>query len=791
MRRRKLFRGLAIIFMGLIFLSVPRAACAQTETFPFWFDLIPTLADGRITVRIDISNRADWRIDDVTITVPIPPGTRFDAAQVLPVNRVSVTDGAVTIRLADVYNYAGGNSFTLAITDPHQTVFPLSATVHWNGERPGSETIALQPFDITRAPLGWQPAAPRLQLQAKAVTTADGTLTLSIFPKATDKNFRMWDVRISVPVPDGLTFVSADAPQPFSAGFDGQTVVFSAIELPRLVDFPPLAATFTLKKPAATIAARIWAQWTNGPRDPVHLGNFSVQYVDTGVSEPLPPATEMFALDATIAAPNIPQLTVFDRTGDVPFAPYDLQAVSFYQYENGTKLVFRTAENPAASVEFSLYIDGDCDPNTGAAVHGLGAEYRLNFPAHATRATIVPWHAAAGDWDWDAGAEQSAGVQENVVTIAFPYNAVSAGQPFCWVVSGKDTTTDYFPDPPLDWIPDEAAPDLSRYQLAPPMFSGAQGKIAVPLFNSAGFYDVYLFGAFSGAGLAQITYARQPNFAADGRTLLVNHQQFSAQNRFSYTFFDGRRVTFVFKNFNAAEKIFEYSVARKTETLASVDARDAFPFYNPQGTEFVFSSVAPAGATSDAPFLAIRPAGTPPEPDGASYRVLASQAAPDGVRGHFPVWTDGGAIAFNPCLPSSLRVDCGIYALDAAADTASAHPAAAVQLTTGASDIPADAGGGRIAFSSRRNGDWEAYVMRNDGSAVKNLSNAPAATDGLPTFSPDGRWVAFVSDRDGAWAVWVVPVTGGEPQKLFALPDKDPWGTGDLAWYFERMSWSP
>jgi len=787
MRRRRLFRGLAIVLMGVMLLSMPRAARAQTDTFPFWFDLVPTLADGRITVRLDISSRADWRITDVTITVPIPAGTRFESAQVLPVNRVSVTAGAITIRLADVYNYAGGNSFTLAITDPRQTVFPLSATVRWNGERPDSETVTLQPFDITRTPLGWQPAAPRLQLQAKAVTTADGSLTLSIFPKATDKTFRMWDVRVSIPVPDGLTFVSADAPQPFSAGFDGQTVVFSAIELPRLVDFPPLVATFTLKKPAETIAAKIWAQWTNGPRDPVHLGDFSVQYVDTGIPEPLPPATEIFALDATVTAPEVPQLTLFDRAGDVPFAPYDLMAVFFRQYENGTKLVFRTAENPTALSEFSLYIDSDCNPNTGAAVHGLGAEYRINFPARATRATVVPWRAGAVDWDWDASAEQSAGVQGNEITIAFPYNAVAAGQPFCWVASGKDTTTDYFPDPPPDWVPDEVSAAVSRYQLAPPTFSGAQGKIAVPLFNSVGFYDVYLFGAFSGTELAQITYARQPNFAADGRTLLVNHQRFSAQNRFSYTFFDGRRVTFVFKNFSTAEKIFEYSVARKTEIPVSVDARDAFPFYNPQGTEFVFTTPLADGS----PVLARRPAGTPLEPGKISYRVLASQAEPDGVRGNFSVWTDDGTIAFNPCLPASLRLDCGIYALDDASTTASAHPAAAVQLTTGASDIPADAGGGRIAFFSRRGGDWEVYVMRNDGSAVKNLSGAPAAIDGLPTFSPDGRWVAFVSDRGGQWAVWVVPVTGGEPQKLFTLPDKDPWGDGDLAWYFERISWSP
>ena len=47
---------------------------------------------------------------------------------------------------------------------------------------------------------------------------------------------------------------------------------------------------------------------------------------------------------------------------------------------------------------------------------------------------------------------------------------------------------------------------------------------------------------------------------------------------------------------------------------------------------------------------------------------------------------------------------------------------------------------------------------------------APASQDGLGTFSPDGKMVAFVSNRGGGWAVWVVKVDGTGLTKLFNLP---------------------
>ena len=73
-----------------------------------------------------------------------------------------------------------------------------------------------------------------------------------------------------------------------------------------------------------------------------------------------------------------------------------------------------------------------------------------------------------------------------------------------------------------------------------------------------------------------------------------------------------------------------------------------------------------------------------------------------------------------------------------------------------------------------------------------NVSNSPTSNDGVPTISPDGKWVAFASDRDGAWAIFAVPSTGGAVQKVFDFPKSNPWiQVGDREWFNERMSWAP
>jgi TolB protein len=161
------------------------------------------------------------------------------------------------------------------------------------------------------------------------------------------------------------------------------------------------------------------------------------------------------------------------------------------------------------------------------------------------------------------------------------------------------------------------------------------------------------------------------------------------------------------------------------------------------------------------------------------------------IQGTNPVWTSNDMIAFKACNSWSGFGKCGIYLVPSSSTKGLSDGYIPRQLTQGLSDTPTDTKSDLIAFMSTHDGNWEAYVMDLNGDGVKNLSDSPNSSDGLPTISPDGNWLAFISDRDGLWAFWVAPLVGGPAQKLFDLPVAIPWGTKDLDWTNERISWGP
>ncbi|MBA2301147.1 MAG: PD40 domain-containing protein [Acidobacteria bacterium] len=68
---------------------------------------------------------------------------------------------------------------------------------------------------------------------------------------------------------------------------------------------------------------------------------------------------------------------------------------------------------------------------------------------------------------------------------------------------------------------------------------------------------------------------------------------------------------------------------------------------------------------------------------------------------------------------------------------------------------------GKLVFSYH----GDIWVANQDGSSPSRLT-AHVGRDAFPRFSPDGKLIAFTSNRFGNDDVFVIPVTGGEPRQL-------------------------
>lgn len=81
-----------------------------------------------------------------------------------------------------------------------------------------------------------------------------------------------------------------------------------------------------------------------------------------------------------------------------------------------------------------------------------------------------------------------------------------------------------------------------------------------------------------------------------------------------------------------------------------------------------------------------------------------------------------------------------------------------------------------IAFYSARDGNplRKIYVMNADGSGQQRITNGPG-NDIWPDLSPDGRYVAFASNRTGNNEIFVADLNGGMLVNVSNHPGDDNW----------------
>jgi hypothetical protein len=277
------------------------------------------------------------------------------------------------------------------------------------------------------------------------------------------------------------------------------------------------------------------------------------------------------------------------------------------------------------------------------------------------------------------------------------------------------------------------------------------GKIAFPRFDPARqTYDIHLC-RFDGTACQRIAeQASQPDFLPDGTQLVVHSWKP-----------DDKGITVITVTGRPVWKI--------TDELEA--ARPSVDF---QGERYVYHSRVESDRQP-------RLFGT----YAAETRPIVREAST--VVGHSPSWTPGRRILYSGCLIN----DCGIIVMQADGT----FPR---QIVAGGSETNAEASpdGQRIAFMSRRDGNWEVYVASLDGGRPQRLTQNPS-NDGLPTWSPDGQYLAFVTDRDGPWAVWIVQPDGSEQRRLFEIGGPLAGQVRGAAphelhgWLEERISWAP
>lgn len=97
--------------------------------------------------------------------------------------------------------------------------------------------------------------------------------------------------------------------------------------------------------------------------------------------------------------------------------------------------------------------------------------------------------------------------------------------------------------------------------------------------------------------------------------------------------------------------------------------------------------------------------------------------------------------------------------------------------------------GSSIAFMSKEGSHWEIFTVNPDGSGMTALTRPSTTLAGVlpsnaaPAWSPDGQYIAFVSNRTeagnaGPWRVWVMNADGSNQQPL-DLPFTIDYGFGD------------
>ena len=94
--------------------------------------------------------------------------------------------------------------------------------------------------------------------------------------------------------------------------------------------------------------------------------------------------------------------------------------------------------------------------------------------------------------------------------------------------------------------------------------------------------------------------------------------------------------------------------------------------------------------------------------------------------------------------------------------------------------------GKRVAFMSNRSGPTEVWVADSDGSNPEPLTSVDGPLTGCPRWSPDGERIVFQSSEKGHLDVALINVRGGMSERITSEPGDEnvPSWSGDGQWIY-------
>jgi Tol biopolymer transport system component len=277
------------------------------------------------------------------------------------------------------------------------------------------------------------------------------------------------------------------------------------------------------------------------------------------------------------------------------------------------------------------------------------------------------------------------------------------------------------------------------------------GKKIIYQSDVNGNWDLFILNLETGE-TQQVTntpaHEENPSFSPDGRHIV-----------YTSTADDHRDVDFNQK----LRDIFVMDLTtHKEENLTRNGSDDWLPRYSFSGKFITFVSQR-NDLREDVPFYELHSDIFIMENTGRFQLALTNDAANDGSPQLFPGSTDeDGTVIFDSDRNNGKYA---IYKMDLRSKEIK-------QLTfnPNANDVAPciSASGDKVVFFSDRDGNYEVYMMNDDGSAQQRLTSNPA-DDLNPVFSPDGTKVLFHTNRKGNYDIYVMDLN--RPASQISMSD--------------------